>query len=104
MLNGEKCVHLKAKMWNGGEEENIYFNQPGHSVFLLTKAYEQLKFCEHYSLQKKITPKPKNNPIYNLKETTKREKSPKTLKTKWILSWAISKLKLFSLLLKKCSQ
>lgn len=48
-LNEEKSVHFKSKkMWDGGEEENIYLNQPGHSVSLLTKAYQQLKFCEHY--------------------------------------------------------
>lgn len=34
---GKKCS-LKSKMWDGGEERNIYLNHPGHSVSLIAKA------------------------------------------------------------------
>lgn len=73
-MGTEECP-LITKMWDGGEEGNIYLNQPGHSVSLLAKASEQLKYREHYSLS--------GGKIYikiQKKEITKQQN--KTLKTK----------------------
>lgn len=45
------------------ERKKHLFKSASHSFFLTAKALEQLKFCEHYSLKKKIKKnKIKNNP------------------------------------------
>lgn len=63
---GKKRVHLKAKMWDGGEEGNIYLNQPV-TLFPLKQKPKSSSNSVNTILLKKKKNKPK----------TKETKKPK---------------------------
>ena len=63
-----KKVHLKAKMWDGGEEGNIYLNQPV-ALFPLKQ-------------KPKSSSNSVNTILFKKKKKTKKQKKPKNLNSK----------------------
>ena len=76
-------------MWDGGEEGNIYLNQPVTLFPLKQKPKSSSNSVNTILLKKKTNQKRKKPKNLNSKETIKKKTNFKNL------SWAISKLKLF---------